>query len=260
MNPQSKNNPTAKWLSSLYKYGKSVNSHDMLKIAAISLMIIDHLGYYIFDNNSVMRLIGRSSAPLFYFLIGYTGKVNCKPSLFIYGAILSLTGLYFGHTFWINILYTFIFTHLILLYVPTTKLPVFVSIGLIIALVAANSFLYPYVEYGTLGIIIAITTHWLKEKVPLAGLWFALALGLHMFWQALVFNLFRTPTFACGTLFITVALWLLLYNYRLISLNIPRLLILPSLLISRYSLDIYFYHVFLLKAYYLAHKHGYSFF
>ncbi|MCS5707771.1 conjugal transfer protein TraX [Candidatus Berkiella cookevillensis] len=261
MNTQTKNNNAANtWLSNVYKYGKSVNSHDALKIAAITLMFIDHIGYYLFDNNSVMRLIGRSAAPLFYFLIGYTGKVNCKPSLLIYGGILSLTGLLFGHTFWINILYTFIFAYLILLYIPTTKLPVFVSIGLMVALIAANSVLYPYVEYGTLGIIIAITAHWLKEKVPLAGLWLALALGLHMFWQALVFNLFRTTVFTYGTLFITLSLWLVLYNYKLISLKIPKLCIFPSLLISRYSLDIYFYHVFLLKAYHLAHKYGYWFF
>ncbi|MDR1002919.1 MAG: conjugal transfer protein TraX [Oscillospiraceae bacterium] len=40
-----------------------------LRIVAMLLMVIDHAGYLLFDNNTVMRMIGRLSFPIFCFLI-----------------------------------------------------------------------------------------------------------------------------------------------------------------------------------------------
>ena len=54
-----------------------------LKIIAIISMTIDHAGYIFFDNNFIMRSIGRIAMPVFSFFIseGYTKTRNKKKYL-----------------------------------------------------------------------------------------------------------------------------------------------------------------------------------
>src|SRR5579872_332312 len=93
--------------SELTRYGQAINTHDLLKIAGLALMIVDHLGAYVFQDNLWLRLIGRGAAPLFFFLIGYSGKLRIRPSLIMFGLILSVTGFLISGHFWVNILLVF---------------------------------------------------------------------------------------------------------------------------------------------------------
>lgn len=54
-----------------------------LKIIAVIIMTIDHTGYVLFDNNYIMRSIGRISMPIFSFFIseGYIKTKNKKKYL-----------------------------------------------------------------------------------------------------------------------------------------------------------------------------------
>lgn len=56
----------------LTKYGTQANSHDWLKTIAILLMVVDHVGVYLFPSEYLFRFVGRFSFPIFFFLIGYT--------------------------------------------------------------------------------------------------------------------------------------------------------------------------------------------
>lgn len=48
-----------------------VTSYDLLKTAAVVLMIIDHIGMFFFPDIMAFRIIGRLSAPIWLFLIGF---------------------------------------------------------------------------------------------------------------------------------------------------------------------------------------------
>lgn len=51
-----------------------------LKLLAVVLMVIDHIGYFLMPSNLILRIIGRLSFPLFAFLIvkGYKYTSNSK--------------------------------------------------------------------------------------------------------------------------------------------------------------------------------------
>lgn len=63
------------------------NRYDYLKVFAIIVMIVDHLGYYRFPQMLELRLIGRFAFPIFLFLVGFNGKMQRRRSL-LFSALL----------------------------------------------------------------------------------------------------------------------------------------------------------------------------
>lgn len=74
-----------------------ITAHDLLKTFAIITMIIDHAGFFFFDNQEEMRLIGRLSSPVWFFLIGYALHSRAETRLWIWGSILLIGTAYLKH-------------------------------------------------------------------------------------------------------------------------------------------------------------------
>ncbi len=129
---------------SLYRYGRKLNTHDLLKIIATLLMVIDHLG--IVTHNQTLRLIGRGSAPIFYFLIGYNGKIHINPLIFIYGLVLSYSWTVISGGFWINILLTFIVIHYAFKIIKPEAQSLVSRMAGFVFLVAVWYYIYPFLE------------------------------------------------------------------------------------------------------------------
>lgn len=53
---------------------------DLLKLAAVTAMVIDHIGLYFLPEQPVLRAIGRPAAVIFGFLIGYAATSRVPPS------------------------------------------------------------------------------------------------------------------------------------------------------------------------------------
>ncbi|MDR2760578.1 MAG: conjugal transfer protein TraX [Rickettsiales bacterium] len=83
-----------------------VNVYDILKNIAFFIMLVDHFGFYLFQNIFFLRVIGRMSMPIFVILYGYSYKKS-NPQILIFGVIAFLARLRFGYqVFPLNILYT----------------------------------------------------------------------------------------------------------------------------------------------------------
>ena len=74
----------------IYRYGPQINSHDLVKMLAILTMVIDHAGRYFMYDNIWMRVIGRTAAPLFFYLVGYSGAYKFKYQILALGIALCL--------------------------------------------------------------------------------------------------------------------------------------------------------------------------
>lgn len=231
----------------LKKYG-AANTHDLYKAIGIILMIIDHIGFYLLSNDLWFRILGRGAAPLFYCLVGYNGKVHLTTKLIVYGTILSLTMLFFGADIWVNILFTFVAAELLIKHIPVDKMSHGSRVGIFIFGIIIHTIIFPYVEYGTSGILIALTMNWKVKKVPYGTTWLAAALIFHYAWQSLTFGILDDLYMMYVILAMTVISWLALRLYGLEKLDFPKFLELPIKLLSRYSLDIYFIHLISFQA------------
>ena len=66
----------------------SLTSYDFLKIAALLLMVVDHVGHYFYPDDMVFRAIGRLSAPIWLFLVGYAQSRDLSPRMWIGIAVM----------------------------------------------------------------------------------------------------------------------------------------------------------------------------
>ena len=73
-----------------------ITSYDLVKFAALALMIVDHMGHFFFPEEEWLRAIGRLSAPIWLFLIGYAKSRDFSPPLWIGILLLLASGLVFG--------------------------------------------------------------------------------------------------------------------------------------------------------------------
>lgn len=231
----------------LYQYGRIPNTHDLMKAIGIILVLIDHSAQFLLDDNLWGRLLGRGAAPLFFFLIGYTGRLHLRFSLILYGLILSFSGFLFYQHLWINILLSFIFINLFFHLFRNLIQKRAVQLGIVLCCIFLQPFVSKYIEYGTSGFLLAFAGRQLALHDPLAKYWLGVALVVYYLWQGYAFAFYQNQWMLTILGFICVGLYMVMSSYQLKILSVPSRLRLPLLLLSRYSLEIYFYHLFILQ-------------
>ncbi|MBS0288390.1 MAG: hypothetical protein JSR17_13930 [Proteobacteria bacterium] len=231
----------------VYRYGKSFNTHDFIKVVAIFIMVIDHVGYYLLANDPWFRMIGRIGLPMWYFLIGYVNKLRINYFLIGYGIILSFTDTFLMQTVWFNVLLTFIVCQVLLHYFPVERISTLWRAIFFLLLLPINALLYSHVEYGVLGIFLVYSARMVAIKDPQAAFWLALAHLVFFVWQIIAFPYLIQPKLLYPFAFLTLGVYFLLLFYKQRVWSCPQFLLFPMLFISRYSLHIYFYHLIALQ-------------
>lgn len=87
----------------------AVDNTDWLKIAAIILVVVDHIGYFFIEDDQWWSVFGRLAAPTFFFLLGFA-QTRTVPLHWIWlGVILTLLDSWNGGWTWVapNILLSF---------------------------------------------------------------------------------------------------------------------------------------------------------
>lgn len=213
-------------------------------------MIVDHVGEYLLQDNPWCRLLGRGAAPLFFFLIGYDHRLHITPSLILYGLILSFTGSIMGGHLWINILFNFVFAHLLLALFPVENLSKSTKIIAFVVLSLLNGFAMIVMEYGFLGIFWIFSARLIALKTNDAPFWLGASALSYFIWENATFHFYVKTEYLLAFSVIIVLLWILMSNYRIKTYSLKDYWNYPGLILSRYSLEIYFYHLILLQAYY----------
>lgn len=134
-----------------------LTSYDLLKAAAVALMVIDHIAAYYLPDMLWLRVAGRLCVPMWFFLIGYARSRDFDHSLW-WGALLVVTSDFIAgrYIFPLNILVTILLVRLLIdLYMrfAMKNALAFWSGGLLLAALAVPSALLT--QYGTQGLLLA---------------------------------------------------------------------------------------------------------
>ena len=150
----------------------AITAYDLLKTLAVTLMLIDHIGYYFFPDDYWWRVIGRLCVPLWFFLIGYARSRDLDPRLVIGGLVLTFADFAAGHYFIpVNILFSMLIIRVVLNRVMafcTKGLEPLAFTGLVLALFCPISI--AAFEYGFLGILLAMLGWLMRHRDEPAAL------------------------------------------------------------------------------------------
>lgn len=75
-----------------------LTSYDLLKTMAIVLMILDHIGWYFYPDESWFRVLGRLCVPMWFFLIGYARTRDISLRALVGATLLLLFSIIAGET------------------------------------------------------------------------------------------------------------------------------------------------------------------
>lgn len=139
-------------------HGDYLTAHDVLKTAALLFMILDHTGHFFYQDVEELRIIGRFSAPIWFFLIGYAGARKVPDSWWYGGGVLALSAAVIGgYILPLCILFMLALARLVIGQLDALAARGtfwFITIMLVLTVTAIPS---TYIlEYGTVGLIWAL--------------------------------------------------------------------------------------------------------
>jgi hypothetical protein len=221
-------------------------------------MVIDHIGVYFMGNNIWFRIIGRMAAPQFFFLIGYSGSYRFKRSILFYGIALFVVNFltYPGTSITarilpINILLSFVIIKALLNRFDVAK---FTTNQLIMLLAILMLFSFPsylLIEYGTLGLCYAIGARLLSQRHSFSRFWIFITVIVQFGFESVFLIIGHTQLSIHYIPYIVVMLLVvfcinlvIFLNHRFRVFHLTQKFVKTiALYISRYSLEIYFFHL-----------------
>lgn len=236
---------------------KELTSYDLLKTFAVVLMIVDHIGFYFFPDDSWWRVAGRMCVPVWFFLIGYANSRDLGPRLWIGAAIVAASDVGAGlYGFPLNILATMAIIRLLIdpLMERAMRSPShFWGVNtMLFLLIVPTSFVF---EYGTHGFILAIFGYLLRRREELTNKelinhYYAFASVSFIGIQTVLFGFEQPQPMVLAIGILAVMAMLLTFKPavlgRLTAMT-PRPLVWLLQLTGRRTLEIYVAHLLIFK-------------
>lgn len=237
---------------------REITSYDLLKAAAVVLMIADHAGYFFFPEDNWWRVAGRMCVPVWFFFIGYAKSRDLGPKLWIGAAILVGANFIAGMSVIpFNILATMIIVRLLIDGVARRAFRsesfLWPLMALMFLLIVPTMFV---TEYGTQGLILALFGYAVRHRDALQASGISVQrYGLAAYFAFIVPQFFFfgfTPDEFLVMGLGVLAVMALLYNFR--PLEFPKLTAaLPRVAVwllhtgGRRTAEIYVLHLLLFK-------------
>lgn len=145
-----------------------------IKVLAVILMVVDHIGFFLLPQYRILRIIGRLSFPLFAFLIvnGYGYTRDAKKyfmRLFIFANIIQVPS--FFVIIPVNIFYTLSFGLLTIMIMESPYSLINKVVG-VFGVLFLTAFIQP--DYSIYGVLLILLIHFLKERFVM--MFFSMAL------------------------------------------------------------------------------------
>lgn len=234
--------------SRLHRYG-SVNSYDVIKALALISMTIDHIGAFMLVDELWWRVFGHMMVPVWFFLVGYARSTKIALPIIVYAVLLTGVNVAtYQPVFPLNVLFSIIFCRLMLDLCEKhhwlTRYPAELLVAGIMFYLVTN----PFFEYGTLALGFALFGRMRRDGLHAAYLpLICLAVSVPYIGDQILafgFDTAQSITLVMGTGMCCI----MLLRFHLRAVELPQLLALPTLALSRYSLEYYILHRTLLQA------------
>lgn len=229
---------------------EQLNTCDLMKCLALALMFIDHAGFYFFTKYELLRAIGRISAPIWLFFVGYfyhhrdTKKIYALA--FIDYPLQNIFLAFYGASAGFNILMTIIISRMIVKKIMHYSSELWLLLSSVLLLIFLTPITAPMIEYGTIMTLFALVGALKKEKHPYADFVLVVALIAYGIVEQLLFNFSIQNQLVL--VFGLMQLFFVLKEYSLKTVeHSSKVLSRIAMWLSHHSLIIYFIHINLFR-------------
>jgi hypothetical protein len=226
---------------------RPLDSWDIVKVVAILLMVVDHVGIFIYNSDADaywLRAIGRGAAPIFLFLTGYARSYRFSWELFWLAlAFAAFDWVYFWHINTLNILFTVLICRMIFNWFESRgrviQRPAEWFVGSVALFVTGA-----VTQYGSMGFLLALCGYMRRHESAYPprlryGL-IAAMVALYTFYQVYFFSPDISPVVATLMIFGVMG-WMMRFEVREIRAAwVPKA---PLKLLSYYSGYLYVIHI-----------------
>ncbi|MFM9968568.1 MAG: TraX family protein [Burkholderiales bacterium] len=233
---------------------EEITSYDLLKSAAVVLMVVDHLGYYFFYDDPWWRALGRIGFPVWFFLVGYSAARKIPARLTVSAIVVLLSSALVGLALLpLNALFTIIAIRALI--DPLMRFAMHSRARLWLTSAALAAITLPscaLTEYGTMGLITAMFGFVVRNRKKtgddaLALQFMIFALLVFVFYQQLLYR-FGPAQFIVMALCTAAMHYTILHfqprTYPRLTARCPRALTAVLQLCGRWTLEIYVVHLF----------------
>jgi len=225
-----------------------LTSYDLLKTAAVLLMIADHVGEYLYPDCLWLRVVGRFAAPIWLFLIGYAATRERAPRLWVGCALLVAGNFMAGMPLLpLNILGTIIIARSVIDRLMARPGHIWLITAALFALAWPTALAF---EYGSLALILAMTGYILRHRPEKAPAFFTVAALIYIISQVVYFGFDAAQggVLTLGMIPCMIALARFApRTYPTLTTRLPRPALGVLRLCGRRTLEIYVVHLLLLK-------------
>lgn len=230
----------------------TLTTHHVIKVVALVIMTIDHIGAFLYPEDPWLRAVGRITFPVWFFLVGHARHYTTSRSLLLWGAALAIISPFLGvPAFPLNALIGIAACQWVLRQVEQRGM---LANEPWMLMVACLLFALPsqYVtEYGTVGLLYALMGYAVRSgqmQWNRGGAIAVLALLSFLGTQRIVFGF---DTLQMGFVIVataTVTLYLARFTHRPVAVpGWARALVRPTLAVSRHSMHYYVIHRIVLQ-------------
>lgn len=236
-----------------------ITSYDLFKTFALVTMVIDHVGYYFFPEDLWLRVIGRVSAPIWFFLIGYANSRDLGEKMWGGLILLVAANLVVGMpVFPLNILATMIFIRLVIdeaMLRAVRNHEALLGVSLIVVFLVIP--FMGFWEYGTAGVLFAMYGCMRRHPEALARLpkdsatlFITFVVVFYVGFQSLVFGFDRVQALSVAVGLLPVIFWMSVFRPQVYPAFTRALAPVGAGLLKlcgRFSLEFYALHLIAFK-------------
>ena len=236
-----------------------LTSYDFLKFLALALMIVDHFGHFFYPDEMWFRAVGRLSAPIWLFLIGYARSRDFSLPMWIGIVVMAASGFVFGGAVLpLSILATMLACRAVIdpLMVHIARSPSSLY-PITVFLFFATLVTFMGLEYGTSALMVVMVGYMTRnrETLPFDKSQFLqfiiiIAFGYFIIQGYIFFSFDFTQKMFVGLGLLAVLLGLSFFqpkSYPELTRKTPKPLVWLIQLGGRYSLEIYVLHFVIFK-------------
>jgi hypothetical protein len=235
------------------KLSAALTTHHLIKLVALVIMTIDHIGAFVYPDQLWWRAVGRITFPVWFFLVGHALHYRVSPNLILWALVLAALNPLLGNSFFpINALMTILCCQLLLQQVEKRgwlqREPWTLCVGACALLFVTA----PLMEYGSMGMLYALMGYAVRSKQMTwrtGKLVVVFALVLYLAMQLAMLDLTLVQQVFVVVLTTLTTLYLARFEHRPITLPMAMAGWQRALIwLSRHSLQYYVVHRVLLQA------------